>query len=246
MAFPEAGPARDQYILDAVKARAFDGNWVSVASEIPGHKAEFYAMADALKIEGVRVIVSAQLEQQIADMLGASLLTAKLADLVFLQAEVRLAPMPRGITNATVAMIDQSQKIDAAIGDVGDRVVSTVGKHWIIDEWLKTQPNRACNYGWHFVGSSFQGIAGEACASGAKDLLTGSVIRVIQGRGTRHDMHEDDYSQNAVLVQTTCLVDGNELTLTDVLTSDELAPLASHQGKMTILRQPGVPVMPVV
>lgn len=241
MDFSEDIVQREAQILTAIRDDHYEVAWSQITSEHDGMSAAFMVMEDALMIDGVRVNVSAQLEQQIADLLGASLLTAKLADLVFAQAGVVLPPMTRAFTASTEAMLEQSTKLDAAVAKAeGDGIVSTVGKHWIIDQALATTPGRACNYGWHFHGPLFMGLAWEACASGLKDSASGQVFRLIQGRGTRHDMHHVDYSQNCVLVARACTVDGREMDLRAVLQDPKLAPLASHQGVMTVFRQPGV------
>ncbi len=214
----------------------------TVTSTYQGHTAVFYVFSDALKIEGVRINVSANIEQQIADRLGCLLLTPKLADMIWEQRTVTLPPMPRPITSATSAMIDNSAKIDAALAAQGNPpgLVSTTGKHWVIDQSLASKPGKACNYGWHFAGSNFQGLLGEVAVSLIKDS-SGQYLRLIQGRGWAHDMSHVDYSQICVLVQRNCTVDGQDCDLVDLLKDPVLSYLASNTGVMTIFRQPGVP-----
>jgi hypothetical protein len=240
---PNVGPEREAAILQAVLDGRATMEWAKVTSSHQGHVAEFNVFADALKIEGVRVNVSAETEQKIADSMGCLLLTPKIADLLWEQAVVRIEPRPRSITATTKAMVEHSFAIDKqleALEGSSPGLIQTVGKHWVIDEALASKPGRAMNYGWHFAGSSYQGISGEVTASLLKDPKTRQYARLIQGRGTAHDMHHSDYSQVCVLVASQCTVDGVERTLEEVLQDSELAPLASHTGKMTILRQPGV------
>lgn len=244
--FPESGPAREAHILAQVRHGLFEVEYATVVSDHAGHHAEFQVFADALKIDGVRVNVSARTQQGLADMLGCMLLTPKLADLAWFQRTVTLPPMPRPITATTAAMLDQSAKIDAAIAKLGNPrgLVGTVGKHWVVDNDLSPTKliygiNGAENYGWHFDGASYQGIAGETVASGAKDP-SGRAYRLIQGRGWAHNMDEVDYSQVCVLVMLACKLDGQDADLRDVLRDPALAPLASHNGPMTRFRQPGV------
>lgn len=239
----QASPAREQAILDLVSQGGFEIAWATVLSDHNGHHAEFQIMADALKIEGVRVNVSARTQQMIADQLDCLLLTPKLADLAWMQRDTTLPPFPRGNTNgmsSTQAMLDHSAKIDKALtafeGPMG--LIGTVGKHWVIDNDLAIRNYRAMNYGWHFEGPNFQGMTGEVVASLQKDAK-GRYTRLIQGRGMAHDMAHVDYSQVCVLALQTCLIDGQVARLSDVLQDPELAPLASHQGVMKVLRQPG-------
>jgi len=243
------GPAREAWILQAVLDGKAEYSFTPIIGACIGHKGTFQVFADALKIDGIRIILSAETQQKIADALDCLLLTPKLADLIFLQSDAILDPMPRAIGDGshmsdTQWMIDQSQDIDKALAKFSSKpaLPSTLGKHWCIDESLAKLPvGTACNYGWHFRGPNFQGITGEITASQAK-WTNGSFIRLIQGRGTRHDMHHSDYSQNCILVARKCEIDGVEMQLDDVLKDPVLSTIVSHQGPMTVLRQPGVPV----
>jgi hypothetical protein len=243
MSFPTSIPEREAYILQKVKAGEYEVTWGTVTSTSGDHTATFTVMADALKVEGVRVNVSARLEQQLADYLGCRLLTPKLADLIWVQRTTTLLPYPRPITSSTDAMLEHSKKIEAAIILQGGLkgLAGTVGKHWVLDKNLSTHPGRAENYGWHFVGNSFQGILGEVCVSQIKNPTTGSYYRLIQGRGWAHDISHVDYSQTCVLVSGECCVDGVQMPLDQLLADPVLAPLASHNGPLTFFRQPGVP-----
>lgn len=250
--FPLNLAERQAYILDAVRNGDFDVIWSPITSSANGHTATFWVTSDALKINGVRVSASAYLQQQIADAIGARLLTGKLADLLFTQAQVRLPPFTRPITSQTSAMIEQSQKIDAAIAKLGatdaaakGAIVNTVGKHWILDNQLASGKRVAVNYGWHHV-TLMGGVPNDPTVSGAKDPATGKPITVIQCACTAHDEFQDDYSQIVQLVASKATVDGAEMSIDKVLTDPALAPLASHQGPLKMLRQPRVPIEGVV
>jgi len=243
MEYPEPLPERLEAIYQEILNGHYDApEWADVTATIPDHTATFHVFADALKIDGVRVNVSAEYEQKIADALGCSLLTPKLADLIWLQKAVLLTPYPMTITSSVQGMLTHSANIDkglAAISYTGG-LICTVGKHWVIDNAIASN-GKACNYGWHFNGQSYQGISGETCASLIKDPKTGMYYKLIQGRGTAHDMHHADYSQICVLVNQWCNVDGNPMRLEALLQDPVLCALASCQGVMTVLRQPGVP-----
>jgi len=239
--------SREADLLTKIAAGDYDVDWVPVTSQAGGHTATFYVTGDAIKVDGVRQMVSATLLQQIADLLDARLMTPKVADLAFAQADVRLLPMPRPITSSIEAMNDQSQKIDAAIlqatGQIDGgrgKLVSTVGKTWVTDKHWASSP-MAVNYGWHFSGPSFGGQTWSQTETGVVDPRTGKPLRMIQGRGFAHDRMHQDYSQNATLVRNKVVVDGREMSWDEVLTNADLAPLASHQGPLSVLRQPGVP-----
>ncbi len=237
----QAGLARDACILSHIEAGDFDQPWATVTSDDHGHHAEFQVSADALKIAGVRVNVTAALQQRIADRLGCLLLTPKLYDMCWAQRAVTLPPFPMPITSSTAAMVEHSAKIDKALALQGNPtgLISTTGKTWVIDEALCAHKGRAENYGWIFEGTSFYGLLGEVVASLMKDAK-GVYVRAIQGRGWAHDPSHVDYSQVALFVQRACVVDGQPMDLVQVLQDPYLAPLASHTGRLTIWRQPGV------
>jgi len=244
---PDHGSARDDAILAYISMGKYTANLYPVTSTYNGHTATFYVFQDALMIEGVRINVSARLQQTIADMLGCSLMTPKIADLAWMQRSCTLSPFTRPITSKTADMIDNSAKMDAALAKFTSQptgLIQTVGKHWLIDEDLLKHPGRAENYGWHFQGNNYQGISGEVNASLQKDEK-GQFVRLIQGRGWAHDMDHVDYSQVCVLMSQMVDLDGGSAELGAILTDAGLAGLASHQGKMTVLRQPGVPVAPL-
>jgi hypothetical protein len=250
MTFPTLVSARNAYILEQVSLGKYEIEWAPIVVTEKGHSATFLVSCDALKIEGVRVNVSAEMQQQIADTIGASLMTPKIADLRFANAQIRLPPMPMGITDSTAAMLSQSKKIDDAIAqragsDTKGKIVATTGKNWVLtNELIGAHPsNDAANYGWHFTatGPSWKGIKGYLCDSRMTDPLTKLQIFVIQSSAEAHNRKHLDYSQIAEYVYETCVVDGQQRALTDVLSDPALAFLGSHEGPLKILRQPNVP-----
>lgn len=242
------GKDREDLILDIVKNQQdrLSYDWSTLKTEHHGHHATFWVMSDALKIDGVRVNVTAHTLQLIADEWAAMLMTAKISDLIWHNTEIILEPRPRPITSSTQAMIDHSKDIDKQLEgiDYKGKLLSTVGKDWIIDS-VMTRPrfpnNQAVNYGWHFEGNSFQGINGGPNASLLRNPETDSYWKMIQTIGSHHDSSHVDYSQVARLVSRQCIVDGKVRDLHDILKDPELSYLASHSGPQPILRQPGVP-----
>lgn len=241
--FPAINKTVDQNaILEAVKAGKAVYEFSTIESEYNGHKAQFKVFSDALMIDGVRVAVCANTNQYIADTLDCSPLTAKIADLMWLQRKTTLPPFPRGRIDdmaSVQAMLDHSKRIDKALADKPKPwgLICTVGKLWVLDNDLLSKPGMAMNYGWHYgTEPSYQGVNGELTAS--KISENGKSVRVIQGRGTRHDAAHIDYSQVCVLQSNKCTVDGVDMRLDAVLTNSDLAPLANHSGVLRVLRQP--------
>ena len=204
---------REDYIYDQVIAGNFEGKWTELNYTAAGKQVKLLVMEDALKVDDVRVNVSATLAQKLADVFDASLPTAQIADAIYGNAVRRAQPRPMSITTSTVAMKSHSDSVEKQIGG-SSGLASTVGKHWVLDSQLETKPGSACNYGWHFTGQSFQGIRGSLSAT----ILCGTNVRVIQPNATAHDPHHVDYSQICQLVSQRCWIDGAEMRLSDALT----------------------------
>ncbi len=209
-------------ILAAVRAGGHDPIvWAPIRAEHDGHVAEFTVMADALRIGGVRVAVSAATEQRIADALDASLLTERLADLIWQQADVRIEPQLTrdyaGMVDWARGVVEHSKRCDVALAGRGG-LVANVGKHWILHPLLASTPDRGVNYGWMKPDGS-----------------------VWQSPGNAHVATYYDRSQTCVLVANVCNVDGDVMLLGDLLRNPTLAPLASATGPLKMTRQPGVP-----
>jgi hypothetical protein len=241
------GPKRDAVILDHVRQGDYEVDWATVMSDISGHHGEFRVFADALKIGGVRITMSAFLKQTVADTIGCSLLTAKLLDLMYAQRAVTLTPhtqTPDASMVTTKVMVDQSEWIDGQVAAASPTqgIVQTVGKVWIVDNLFATNPatsGRAINYGMHFLTPTFLGHTWSPSVT-----LPG--VNVVQGRGWVHGIQEVDYSQNCLLVARTCFVDGVSRDLWDIVQDPTLAPLATPGTPLKVLRQPGVPQAPFV
>jgi len=240
---------RNACILDHIKNKDYSIQWAHL--DIPGPPAiRLTVFADALMIGGVRVNVSAQLLQIIADLLGCMMLTPRICDLMYLAAKASgpvLLPSPQPITSTTKAMIAHSARVDGYLASVRDKLpmtpdggaplVQTVGKQWVVaNELQQKKVGTAENYGWQFPGSSFGGSKFESSVT--------PPLRCIQGQGWAHDITHVDYSQIAQLVWARCTVDGEEKSLPEVLATDpQVAKLLNHNGLLKVTRQPGVEKM---
>lgn len=153
---------------------------------------------DALKIDGVRVGVSARTAQQVADLLGLSLTTPEVEDAVALFASVRIpaktfSPSTHDISSDETER-EHSAAVDRAIADAGipaGSVVSTVGKAWVLTAGYDKHPGKAANYGWHSPDARSKGVTGRAG-------------NVWQPLAWAHNLDHHDYSQTLRL----CLHDG--------------------------------------
>jgi hypothetical protein len=249
---------RNAIILEELKSRSnfkrvFEGRLLSVNSTDEKNTAIFSVTPDALKLDieytdendevtthqDIRVNVSAAMQQELADAFGCSLLTGKIADLLWDQTPIKINPQPRQITASTIAMIQHSEGVDRALvtAGVGSDLISTVGKHWILDNKILLNPGKACNYGWHFTTyPSYQGISGSPNVSLIKSP-SGTYWNVIQPNACAHDPSHVDYSQICVLVSREVIVNGYPKDILDVFQDEQLCKLANHDGVLKVLRQ---------
>ena len=220
--FPIDLSQRNKYILDQVKNNNYEINWIPIMINHNGNEVIIQVFGDALKVDGVRVNVSAKMQQEIADMVGGSLITQKVADLIYQNAMIKIQPFPQPITTSTDAMIGHSKKIDNQIiklysqnnitFDPTIHIVSNTGKHWLLDN--KITKSNAVNYGW-FVGSNpWQSIKTYSTK------IPG--VFVVQPLASVHNSFHVDYSQVCVLMKNVCLVNGVEVEIEEVLKHDDL------------------------
>ena len=244
-------PAYDSMVLGAISEGRFEHVFVPIVVHAGGHTGIFRVSQDALKIDGVRINVSAILQQQIADMLGAYLLTPKLLDQLWAQRAVTLTPCTQPSSSTSAAMIVHSACIDTKLktqvlidravvgaglgaGIPADGIVQTVGKTWAITNALLDHPGMACNIGWHLEHPMGGGIPFDAAPT-----LPGA--HMIQSPGYRHDARFLDYCQLVLVIHRDCVVDDSPNTFAAVARDSELAPLVNADGVLKVLRQPGAP-----
>ena len=242
--------AREQLVLEAVKAGlALPIVWVPLTTHAGSHTATIDVATDTLRFgvpgpnadpsdwDWVRVAVTPDTAQRIADALGVLLPTDRIADLAHTQADVRLTPHPQTpVTATTEAMLKHHTAIEAErAGRAG--LLSTIGKDWILGPELfpaasPAHPlgkDGAINYGWHTTGpvtplGPYQGRPG---------------VILWQQRGFRHNRHHVDYSQWVPrFVHPRMRVDGRDVSTAEVMMSPELAGLVSYQGPLLGARYP--------
>ena len=156
---PSHGADRNNWMLEHVQAGEAQYTFVEIEQTAPdGRPFVLRIFSDMLMLGGVRISVSAYLEQQIADLLQCRLMTARISDLVWLARAMTLPPYTDSTCpTSTAAMQSKSANIDTQIAKLGGAppggFISTVGKDWVIDNVLCSRTGKAANYGWHVVGS---------------------------------------------------------------------------------------------
>ena len=217
-------------ILGAVTQTRYELEWTPITSG----RVEFLINARPLRVDGVFVNVSATIQQQAADALGAILPTAKMCDLAYAQRGATIYPVTMPIASTASAMIAASQKLDNAIGSSDGCCFCQ--KTWILSNSLSQ--TAAANYGFLLPSGTKSPWQGIACYPSVTNTAM-----VIQQVGTAHNAQHTDYSQIAFFVHRDAKVDGNREDIASILTDKTLASLVSHEGAITVpgLRQPGVP-----
>lgn len=203
-------------------------------------------VGDTRVFDGVRLPATAGELQQIADLLGCMLLTPKVIDMLWLQAALKFDSIVnvKGQIVALTNIHDLHQAIENKItsigGDDGTKLIDSVGKYWcLINELLNHAPvsggECCCNYGWPAKTASGPGIT--------------PGTQVWQRPGFAHNILHFDPSQTIRLMHPSAILihpDGLEeiVNLRDIASNPDLAPLITHQGTLTYLRQAGVEQLP--
>lgn len=256
-------------VVEMVRGGGGRFEWTSLTSKCDSYELHISVMRDAMKFDdmpamtwnrrpiagdsrtydGVRMAATAHELQQIADILGAMLMTPKVIDLLWLRAGVKFDSVVnvKGQIVAVSNVNDVHEAIEAAIkaagGDDGTKIVSCVGKYWCLEETLNVKGMvqgdwAACNYGWFAKSASGPGLTpGTQCW---------------QRPGYRHNKSHQDPSQVIRLMARRAHLihpDGTErdVDLHDVAQDENLCGLLTHNARpLTYLRQRGVPKEPLV
>jgi len=159
---------REEEIFRAVASGNIPGflrNTVTLKGEFSDsagtiHCVEYEVMPDYISVGSdenfCRIPMNPHTAQQLANLFGASLLTAKLSDHVYSEAAVRLTPynyIPVGNANELVSKFAEhnaqiEQQFSAAGGKHG-QLVAGIKKDVIISARLDNQKNKVVIYGWH-------------------------------------------------------------------------------------------------
>ncbi len=265
-------------MLDAVRrGQTLPIVWAPLDTRCNGHLGTIWVATDTLRFgapgpnadpgnwDWVRLAVTADTAQRIADQLGVLMPTDRILDLAYAQADVRLTPhIQSPVTATTAAMLEHHRQIEAErAGREG--LLSTVGKDWILGpELFPPRPgvppahplgvDGAINYGWH-VPTTPENLAAVAYHQGHPREPYGGPymgqpgVILWQTKGFRHNRRHVDYSQWVPrFVHPQMLVDGRWergrlvggrwIPTAEVMMSPELWGLVSYEGPLRGTRYP--------
>lgn len=224
--------------------------WAEILSKYDGNELKIFVFRDAMKFNGIREQATAYELQQMADALDCLLLTPKVVDFIWEQANTRFDSIVQAdggiVANSSSARVSQliDQKIESLGGDQGG-LIDSVGKYWVIINKLLRPGNlygvkTACNYGWP------SSVA--ARVSEITPKINGKPHMVWQNPGFKHGDNHHDPSQTIRLMHAYGLLKQKHETefwktsLTSVMTDPNLHHLLSHEGPLFCHRQPSVPM----
>ena len=182
------------------------------------HRIEYEVMPDYLAIgsddDYCRIPMNPRTAQRIADLFGASLLTAKLSDHIYAIAEVKLAPfnyIPVGNANELVTKFaEHNAQIEKQMAEAGGRngqLVAGIKKDVIISSRLAERNDRVVIYGWH--------------------KTDGNPIQPVY---SGHVWWYVDYSHGIRLMNDQVLVDGHPRLMSELLKDPVLFRLFSNES----------------
>ncbi len=185
------------------------------------HSVIYEVMPDYLAVgsndDFCRVPMNPRTAQKLADLFGASLLTSKLSDHIYNQAEVKLAPfnyIPVGNANELVSKFaDHNTQIEKQFSEAGGRhgqLVAGIKKDIILSSRTAEKHDRVVLYGWHKPDG-----------------------KPIQPVYSGHVWWYVDYSHGIRLINNQVILDGKPALVSDLLKdpvlfrvlSDEDAPM---------------------
>jgi len=166
----------------------------------------------------LRMPVTPQLAQRLADRLGCVLPTRRIADAIWQQSGARVTPTPfhpreHDITSVAVFAASHAAIEGQLDGTRRGTLVAGQKKDVVISALLRDWPDRVVIYGWHRPDG-----------------------RAIQPLSKAHTTPHVDYSHGIRFVLRTMLVDDHRTTVEAVLADPVLHVLLSDEGKVAPAR----------
>jgi hypothetical protein len=165
----------------------------------------------------VRIPMTPQTAQHIADQFGCTLPTRKMVDAIDAAAEVRLAPQPLTEDRESVAaFLLSSEKIEQQrAGKPLGALTIGAKKDVVLSPRIHQRPDRVAIYGWRQLDG-----------------------KPIQPLTTVHVNWYVDYSHGVRLIRDEMVVDDKPASIAEVLQDLARAPLLSDEGPIKLPRYP--------
>jgi hypothetical protein len=177
------------------------------------HTVQFEVLPDYLAVgsdsDFVRLPMTPQSAQWIADAWGYSLPTRKMVDLIHQEAVVKLAPRPMTEAREALATFVQHHEIIEGQRQGRGGLISGIKKDVVVSNRLGEKENRVAIYGWHQLDG-----------------------KPIQPLTIVHVNWYVDYSHGIRLVRDTVLLDGKPVPLRNVLYAEETQGILGDEGAL--------------
>ena len=221
-----SGSARESAILAAVRAGhvpSFLSSFVAVSLQWQGHSATVHVSPDYVSIgtddDYVRMPMSAPTAQAVADLYNCTLPRPKLVDAIWQNAHIKLAPRPLPPTSQMTSNEWYRRSNEAINEQLANqplgRLIAGHKKDVVLTERLLTNRNKVAIYGWHRTNGN-----------------------PIQSLTTVHGKDYADYSHGVRLIANTMVVDGQSMSVNDVLQNPSLCGLLTRESNIRVLRYP--------
>jgi hypothetical protein len=181
------------------------------------HTGAYFVTSDVLAVgsddDFFRAPMTPMTAQAIADVAAASLITTKISDEIFRQAELKLEPRPlTKDRDATLTFYQHHQIVEAQRGEspIG-RLIAGMKKDVVLSNRLREKPRRVAIYGWHYPDRK-----------PIQPLYVGHV-----------DWHVD-YSHGIRLMSRRMIVDGRTMDVRDVMKDEKRCVLVSNEGPIDV------------
>jgi hypothetical protein len=216
---------REQEIVKAVSSGNIPGflrNLISLNGEFADssgtiHKVTFEVMPDYLAVgsdsDFCRIPMNPYSAQRIATLFGASLVTSKVSDYIYANADIKLIPfnyVPVGNQNELVSKFDaHNSRIERQMAEAGGKngqLVAGIKKDVILSARIAKQPGKVVIYGWHKP----DGVPIQPVYSG-------------------HIWWYVDYSHGIRLINNQVLIDGRPYLFSNVLQDPILFRIFSNE-----------------
>jgi hypothetical protein len=241
-------------VLDRIKAGEADWEWTKIAVSVPNsrEKIVFQCMKDAMKLDGIRFMVSAREQQEIADLIGGVFHTSKTMDERHKAADVKIGActqVPPGsgkiAANSTPEamhpFIEESIRVAYSKTNVrGPGLISTVGKPWVITNNMADPKARygnktAFNYGWHDKSAAYTSPCG---------LKIWQPVVSARAALVHNDEHKDPSQTCEMLSREAFIINSQnvqvEVDVETLLKDPVYSTALSYEGPLRVTRQQSV------
>jgi hypothetical protein len=162
----------------------------------------------------VRVPMTPMTAQKLADQFGCSLITRRISDVVYQEAELRLDPHPMTVDRESVSTFIQHNDIieTQRAGKPLGLLTCGIKKDVVLTNLLAVKPGHVAIYGWHYTNGT-----------------------PIQPLTTVHVNTYVDYSHGIRLMARQCVANGKQCDVRDVMKDPRLCAMLSDEGPMTVV-----------